>query len=212
VLCAHTHVPRFVSVSDGLVVLNPGSVGLPAYAHQLPIPHVMEVGSPEARLVLDSIWYNFYMAQRASIHDSVKQALVKDGWDITDDPYVITFGERFLFVDLGAEDHQKIVGNFIGATRANLRIAVEIKELRGQSVIVELEQAIGQYVLYRLLLNRIEPERTVYLAIPDKAYRELFTEPIGELVISDLPLRLLVVDIEQAEVKKWIPERPIEKS
>ena len=95
------------------------------------------------------------MAQRDAIHDAVKQSLVKDGWDITDDPYVIAVGERFLFVDLGADDNQEIVGHFIGATCANLRIAVEIKELRGQSVIVELEQAIGQYVLYRLLLNRI---------------------------------------------------------
>jgi hypothetical protein len=94
----------------------------------------------------------------------------------------------------------------------DIRIAVEIKELRGQSVIVELEQAIGQYVLYRLLLNRIEPDRAVYLAIPEKVYRELFTEPIGELVINDLPLQLLVIDVEQTEVKKWIPERPIEKS
>lgn len=152
------------------------------------------------------------MAQRDSIHQAVKQALVKDGWEITDDPYVITYGERFLFVDLGAEESQEIIGSFIGATRANLRIAVEIKELRGQSVIVELEQAIGQYVLYRLLLNRVEPDRSVYLAIPDKAYRELFTEPIGELVISDLPLRLLVIDVEETEVKKWIPERPIERS
>ena len=67
-------------------------------------------------------------------------------------------------------------------------------------------------MLYRLLLNRIEPERMIYLAIPEKAYRELFTEPIGELVINDLPLHLLVVDIEQAEVTRWIPERPIEKS
>lgn len=89
---------------------------------------------------------------------------------------------------------------------------MEIKELRGQSVIVELEQAIGQYVLYRLLLNRVDPERSVYLAIPEKAYRELFTEPIGELVISDLPLQLVVVDVEQAEVKKWIPKRPTVKS
>jgi hypothetical protein len=39
------------------------------------------------------------MAQRDSIHSAVKQALVKDGWEITDDPYVITYGERFLFVD-----------------------------------------------------------------------------------------------------------------
>jgi hypothetical protein len=104
------------------------------------------------------------MAQRDTIHDAVKQALVRDGWEITDDPYVITYGERFLFVDLGAEETQtaeEIIGNFIGAERAGLRIAVEIKELKGQSVIVELEQAIGQYVLYRLLLNRIEPERSV---------------------------------------------------
>jgi hypothetical protein len=154
------------------------------------------------------------MAQRDAIHDAVKQALIKDGWEITDDPYVIAYGERFLFVDLGAEDTQtseEITGNFIGAERANVRIAVEIKELKGQSVIVELEQAIGQYVLYRLLLNRIEPERSVYLAIPDKVYRELFTEPIGELVISDLPLQLLVIDLEQVEVKKWIPTRPTEK-
>lgn len=152
------------------------------------------------------------MAQRDSIHNAVRQALVRDGWEITDDPYVIAYGERFLFVDLGAEESQASAGSFIGASRSDLRIAVEIKELRGQSVIVELEQAIGQYVLYRLLLNRIDPERTIYLAVPDKAYRELFAEPIGELVISDLPLQLLVVDTERSEVKQWIPERLIEKS
>lgn len=150
------------------------------------------------------------MAQRDSIHGAVKQALIKDGWEITDDPYVIAYGERFLFVDLGAEEDGQAVGNFIGATRANLQIAVEIKELRGQSAIVELEQAIGQYVLYRLLLNRVDPGRKIYLAVPAKAYRELFAEPIGELVINDLPLQLLVVDIEQMEVKQWIPKRPIE--
>ena len=155
------------------------------------------------------------MALRDAIHDPVKQALIKDGWKITDDPYVIAYGERFLFVDLGAEDlpeSKELVGNFIGAEQANLRIAVEIKELRGHSVIVELEQAIGQYVLYGLLLNRIDPERKIYLAIPDKAYQELFTEAIGELVISDLPLRLVVIDMKKAEVKKWISARPTEQS
>lgn len=154
------------------------------------------------------------MPQKDSIHQAVKQALVKDAWKITDDPYVITYGERFLFVDLGAEESEQtetLVGNFIGAERANVRIAVEIKELRGQSVIVELEQAIGQYVLYRLLLNRVEPARSLFLAIPDKTYRELFAEPIGELVISDLPLQLLVIDVENAEVKRWIPLRPTER-
>lgn len=154
------------------------------------------------------------MPLRDSIHDAVKQALANDGWTITDDPYVIAYGERFLFVDLGAEGFtgiDEISGNFIGAERENVRIAVEIKELRGQSVIVELEQAIGQYVLYRLLLNRVDPERRMFLAIPEKTYLELFAEPIGEVVINDLPLHLLVIDIEKVEVKRWIPNRPIEK-
>jgi len=152
------------------------------------------------------------MAARDSIHNAVRIALIKDGWEITDDPYVIAYGERFLFVDLGVEEDPGLVGQFIGASRAGRRIAVEIKELRGQSVIVELEQAIGQYVLYRLLLNQVDPERILFLAVPEKAYRELFSEPIGELVIKDLPLNLLVVDIEEDEVKTWIPKRPIERS
>ena len=43
------------------------------------------------------------MPARDTIHGIVKQAIIKDGWNITDDPYVISYGDRFLFVDLGIE-------------------------------------------------------------------------------------------------------------
>lgn len=155
------------------------------------------------------------MPQRDEIHQTVKDALIKDGWEITDDPYVIAYGERFLFVDLGAEEtaeSDQLVGSIIGAEKAEAHIAIEIKELRGRSVIVKLEQAIGQYVLYGLLLNRVDPDRSIYLAIPSSTYRELFTEPIGEIVISDLPLQLVVVDLDKVEIERWIPERPTVKS
>lgn len=134
--------------------------------------------------------------------------MIKDGWEITDDPYVISYGERFLFVDLGAtelETFDPSQGRFIAAERDNRRIAIEIKEFRGRSAIGDLEQAIGQYVLYRLLLNKVDPEREIYLAITDITYDEIFSEPIGKVVINDLPLKLLVVDIEKVEVKQWIP-------
>jgi len=52
VLCGHTHVPRIVALQDGRVVVNPGSVGLPAYTDVEPVPHVMEVGAPHARYAL----------------------------------------------------------------------------------------------------------------------------------------------------------------
>lgn len=48
VLCGHSHLPRAVWL-DGTLILNPGSVGLPAYADALPFPHRMETGSPHAR-------------------------------------------------------------------------------------------------------------------------------------------------------------------
>lgn len=74
------------------------------------------------------------MPPRDSIHNIVKQAIVKDGWQITDDPYVISYGERFLFVDLAATESSRldrITGRFIGAEYQNSRIAIEIKEFRG---------------------------------------------------------------------------------
>lgn len=52
VACAHTHIPRVARTSTGVLVVNPGSVGLPAYDATLPCPHVMETGSPDARYAL----------------------------------------------------------------------------------------------------------------------------------------------------------------
>jgi len=49
VLCAHTHVPRLVALHDGRLVINPGSVGLPAYTDAEPVRHAMETGAPHAR-------------------------------------------------------------------------------------------------------------------------------------------------------------------
>lgn len=143
------------------------------------------------------------MPQKDAIHEIVKAALIKDGWQITDDPYVISYGERFLFVDLGAS-REALAGQFIGAQRHDQKIAIEIKEFRGKSAIGNLEQAIGQYVLYQLLLKQLDPKRKVYLAITHIAYDEIFSEPIGELVINDLPMDLVVIDTETTEVKKWI--------
>ncbi len=151
------------------------------------------------------------MPPRDSTHNVVKQALVKDGWEITDDPYVISYGERFLFVDLAAttsSNIKPIKGRFIGAKRKNSRIAIEVKDFRGQSAIADLEQAIGQYMLYRLLLSKIEPEREIYLAISKITYSNIFSEPIGELVIREIPLKLLVIDTQTAEVQQWIPPLP----
>lgn len=48
ILCAHTHLPRLVHLPDGRIILNPGSVGCPAYDDTAPVPHVVENGTPDA--------------------------------------------------------------------------------------------------------------------------------------------------------------------
>jgi hypothetical protein len=41
------------------------------------------------------------------------------------------------------------------------------------------------------LLNKVDPGREIYLAVTDITYDEIFSEPIGQVVISDLSLKLI---------------------
>lgn len=51
-LCGHTHLQRALLLSAGALVVNPGSVGWPAYKDDEPHAHVMEAGSPHARYAI----------------------------------------------------------------------------------------------------------------------------------------------------------------
>lgn len=51
-LCGHTHIARAVQLSDGRLVVNPGSVGLPGFRTRRPYPHVVEAGTPAARYAI----------------------------------------------------------------------------------------------------------------------------------------------------------------
>lgn len=48
ILCGHTHIPRIVRLPDGRIVVNPGSVGCPAYDDDVPVYHYMQTGTPHA--------------------------------------------------------------------------------------------------------------------------------------------------------------------
>jgi len=52
ILCGHSHVPRVVRRDDGQLIVNPGSVGLQAYADDHGFPHIVENGTPHARYAM----------------------------------------------------------------------------------------------------------------------------------------------------------------
>lgn len=131
-------------------------------------------------------------------HDAVIRALVADGWTITDDPLKLEYGDRNLYVDLGAECCT------VGAEKSGRRIAVEIQSFLGLSPLRDLEEAVGQYQVYQAVLSVTQPDRQLYLAAPLRTHETLLTEKLGQLIISRLGLRLLIFDDQSERVQQWI--------
>lgn len=138
------------------------------------------------------------MAQRDKIHDAVKNALIKDGWRITHDPYQIRYKDVRLYTDLGAE-------RTLGAERGNEKIAVEIKSFLTHSPLHDFGRAMGQYLLYKTYMAMLEPERHLYLAISEFAYQKLFQQQQGLEVAQKVnQISILVIDIVSEEVVQWL--------
>src|SRR5882672_6437374 len=100
------------------------------------------------------------MAAKDIYHDHVRSALIKDGWTITNDPLRLRWGKKDYYVDLGAE--QVIAAEMLGR-----RIAVEIKSFVGPSMVDDMEKALGQYLIYRSIMRHLQPDRELFLAVPN---------------------------------------------
>ena len=137
------------------------------------------------------------MAARDVFHQAVKQALITDGWTVTDDPLVVQFGSIDLYIDLGAE-------KLIAAEKADVRIAVEVKSFLGASVVSEFHTALGQFLNYRFALQDKQPDRVLFLAVPLDIYNSFFTLALAQGVVAQYKVNLLVYHPETQEVRKWI--------
>jgi hypothetical protein len=129
-------------------------------------------------------------------HSIVRKALEEDGWTITHDPYPIKIGSVKMFLDLGAE-------RIIAAEKDNIKIAIEIKSFLGDSVISEFHEAVGQYGNYQIALEDEEPNRTLYLAVPQLIYETFFQEPFIQKVIIRKNIRLIVYKTDNPELVLW---------
>ena len=58
------------------------------------------------------------------------------------------------------------------------------------------------------MLQRLEPERTLYLAVSETIHHDLFEEPLGQLLLANGRLRLLVFTTKDEVIERWTPEPP----
>lgn len=138
------------------------------------------------------------VSARDAFHDIVKTALQRDGWFITHDPYPLQAGSFDLAIDLGAE-------KVIAAEQGEKKIAVEIKSFLGPSKITAFYAAMGQFITYRSALRVQEKDRVLYLATPSDIYSRFFVTPFIAELVEQNQLYLLIYDIDQEVIKRWIP-------
>ena len=140
------------------------------------------------------------MPQYDLYHNEVKNALVKDGWVITDDPFTLEYKGLRLYADLGAE-------KLLAAEKMQQKIVIEIKVFNSPSLITELEKTLGQYSIYLSLLRRVNPERKLYLAISETVYADFFQKPAIQDILSDQQINYLIFDQNQEVIVQWINQK-----
>jgi hypothetical protein len=137
------------------------------------------------------------VSAKDKFHEQVKRALIREQWTVTDDPLEVTSEGRTFVVDLGAE-------RLILADRGIERIAVEVKSFLNASAITDFYGALGQFLTYRLALRRGDPERVLYLAVPEDTYETFFRSDFIQIAIVEFQLLLIVYEPQQEIIVQWI--------
>lgn len=130
-------------------------------------------------------------------HNAVRFALVKDGWEILTEDYTLEYGGDRLYVDIAAEKS-------IAAEKQGQKILVEVKSFIGRSFINDLEQAVGQYVVYRDIMLETALDFKLYLAITQGTYKSYFQRQLTQMIINRNQFKLLIVDAENEVIVQWI--------
>ncbi|HBE21488.1 MAG TPA: fatty-acid oxidation protein subunit alpha [Cyanobacteria bacterium UBA11149] len=130
-------------------------------------------------------------------HNIVRTALEKEGWQITADPYYINIDDVDFEIDIAAEQ-------LLAAEQDGQKIAVEIKSFISPSNVSEFHTALGQFLNYRDALNKIEPERQLYLAVRVPIYQGFFQRKFIAEAVVRYQLRLVIYDVEREVIIRWI--------
>jgi len=136
------------------------------------------------------------MPAKDIFHEACKNALVKDGWLVTNEHFFIHSGGVEIYIDIGAE-------KIITAERNGEKIAVEVKSFLGYSTISEFHIAVGQFINYRSILEEEETGRILYLAIPLDVYETFFQLPFTQKIIRQNQINLIVYEQEEEVIIKW---------
>ncbi len=130
-------------------------------------------------------------------HDAVKNSLTKDGWIILADSYFLQYEDAQLYADLLAE-------KTLLAEQNNRRIVVEIKSFINPSPMRDFELALGQYILYRDILDLSKKYYELYLAVKDTVFDSFFQRKSIKEIVKRHQIKFIIFNNEKEEIILWI--------
>jgi hypothetical protein len=131
-----------------------------------------------------------------SCHEQVVNALRKASWTVADAQFFLRADGFTFFMDIQAELNNGSVQQII---------IVEVKCFSDErSDQDELYRAVGQYLLYRSVLQLKAPHLPLYLAVPSRVYERLFRKTIVQNLVTASEIRLIIIDIDREEIVQWV--------
>lgn len=138
------------------------------------------------------------MSRKDFYHEHVRAALIKAGWIITDEQLPLRFFDTRLYIDLAATKTE--------VDESVSRITVEVKNFRDRfDYVNEFQKALGQYLMYRQLLQLRELGHVLYLAIPENASHKFFQDELIASLLTTHSVKLLTFDPDTQTIVKWNP-------
>jgi len=127
-------------------------------------------------------------------HDTVRRALIKDGWVIIQEQVYLSHNNHHKWVDLCAR-HESV----------ETPILVEIKGFEGTSSRLDAltMAALGQSAVFTAMLKYLNLTEQLVLAVPKAVYDGIFQAPAAQRALQDLGIRLFVFDPIAEEVVLW---------
>jgi hypothetical protein len=128
-------------------------------------------------------------------HEQMVRALQKDGWTIKS-PYSLFVHKRRAYIDLSATRQTN------GVDRQILFVEVKCFADRKSST-DDLYGAIGQYIVYHMMMLELGMTASLYLAIPNEVFTRLF-DRIVRKTIEEYKIKLVIVNLEEEKIVRWI--------
>lgn len=100
-------------------------------------------------------------------------------------------------IDFGAE-------KIIAAEKGTVKIAVEVKSFLEDSFIYAFYNALGQFTSYRINLRKVEEDRIVFLAVPQKVFETYFQIEAIQETVQECQVKIIVFEPETKQITQWI--------